>query len=221
MPELRRFVWSYESLVDRLRASQPKLAGLLQSSCRPIAAERQPNGRLTLVLGCWSPTARQELQTPASVTILDAALKRLLDEPISVVIACWPGGNSETDEPPDPLRDLPEAERAIGATCGSAIHRAFFAAAFKRRLHFRCQYPVLHYRLDFALPAERLGVEIGGWEWRRWARGRAGEYREREQALGAEGWRILWFTGQEALEDPARCLDQIDVARRTGRRPRR
>lgn len=212
MPELRRFVWGYDSLLVRLRALQPRLTGLLEHSCRPIAAERRPDGRLTLVLGCWVPSDRGELGRPGNVSALEMALKRLMDEPIQVVVAQWPGGDAERGEPPDPLRDLSSTAHAIGAQCGSAIHRAFFAAAYRRGLRFQCQYPVLSYRIDFALPPNRLGVEIGGWAWRSWTRAHQVGLRDREQALGAEGWRILWFTGQEALEDRDGCLAQIEEA---------
>lgn len=217
MPELRRFVWGYESLLARLRVVQPRLADLLEQSCRPIAAERRPDGRLTLVLGCWVPSDRAELAKPGNIATLEVALKRLMDEPIQVIVAQWPGGDAGRGEPPDPLRGLPPAAQAIGAQCGSAIHRAFFAAAFRRGLRFRCQYPVLNYRIDFALPSNRLGVEIGGWAWRSWTRGHQVGLRDREQALGAEGWRILWFTGQEVLENPERCVDQVQAALKRGR----
>ena len=221
MPELRRFVWGYDSLLARLRTLQPRLSELLEQSCRPIAAERRPDGRLTLVFGCWVPSDGRELGASDNVASLEVALKRLTDEPIQVVVAPWPGGEAVRGEPPDPLRGLPASGRTDGARCGSAIHRAFFAAAFRRGIHFTCQYPVLGYRIDFALPLHRLGVEIGGWAWRSWTRDQQIGLRDREQALGAEGWRILWFTGREALENPDGCIDQVESALTRARRHRR
>lgn len=209
MPELQRFVWEWSSLLDRLRTLDPGLEERLSRATRPIAAERKPDGRLVLVLGCWVEADRVALARPREVERVQADLKRLMEERIEVVVAEWPGGDGEPGQPPDPLAGLPDLVRAEGLRAAGAIQRAFFAAAAQRGVIFDCQYPVLNYRLDLALPRPRLGVEIEGWDWRAWARPGAAERREREQSLGYEGWTILWFTGSEIVYDRERCLDEV------------
>ncbi|HEY8885038.1 MAG TPA: DUF559 domain-containing protein, partial [Chloroflexota bacterium] len=85
---------------------------------------------------------------------------------------------------------------------------------------FTSGYPVLNYRLDFALPQQQVGVEIEGWDWRAWTRPGAVDRREREQTLGYEGWTIRWFTGEEILNHLERSVDEVArlVNGRGGRR---
>lgn len=209
MSELQRFVWEWPSLLDRLRALNPAIGDLLARSTRPLETERRPDGRLLLVLGCWVPADRVELNEPRARDALDRGFRQLLGEPIVAHVTDWPAGNGSPDHPPDPLDGLPEPLRSAGSLCGGALWRSFFAAAAKRGIIFECQYPVLNYRLDFALPRLRLGVEIGGWSWRSWTSANVIDRREREQGLNAEGWTILWFTGEEILHQIDRSLDQV------------
>jgi very-short-patch-repair endonuclease len=152
--------------------------------------------------------------------MLERGFKQVLEERIEVLIAPWPAGDGEPDLPPDPLAGLSEEARAIGLACGGAIKRAFFAAAARRGMQFECGVPVLQYRLDFALPAERVGVEIEGWDWRTWSRPGAADRREREQTLGYEGWTIFWFSGDDIMKRLDRSVDEVAQAvtrRRQGR----
>ncbi len=219
MPELQRFVWEWPSLIEQIRALNPALGDRLARSCRPIGAERRPDGRLLLVLGCWVPEDRAWFADPRAIELLARGFKQLLEERIETLVTTWPAGDGEPERPPDPLAGLPEPLRAIGASCGGALKRWFFAAAAHRGIVFDCGYPVLTYRLDFALPSQRIGVEIEGWDWRIWTRPSAIERREREQSLGYEGWTILWFTGEEILRDVERAVDEVAraLSRRAGR----
>lgn len=155
------------------------------------------------------PADRDWLAEPRTIDQIQGDLKSLLDERIEVVVVEWPGGDGEADTPPNPLTGLPDLVFAAGLQCGGALQRAFFAAAARRGAIFDCQYPVLNYRLDFALPRQRVGVEIEGWDWRAWAKPGAAERREREQSLGFEGWTVLWFTGEEILHHRDRCVDEV------------
>ncbi|MBI2941816.1 MAG: DUF559 domain-containing protein [Chloroflexi bacterium] len=211
MPELQRFVWEWNSIIDRLAESAPRLSELLARSCRPIAAERRPEGRLVVAIGCWVAADRRLLDA-ATVAGLETRLKRMLDEKVQVVVTGWPGGDGEPDVSPDPLAGLPADVRAASSR-GPTLHRWFFANAVRRGMELRYQYPVLHYRLDFADVAKHVGIEIGGWCWRRWSRANAAVRREREQSLLGEGWRIHWFTGEEVLTDVGRCLDVVASVR--------
>ncbi len=209
MAELQRFIWEWPSLVERLTALNPALGETVARSTRPIEAERRPDGRLLLVLGCWVPEDRADLSSGDAHAILERAFKQLMGEAIQLLVTDWPAGDGPPDQPPDPLAGLPDALREVGTSCGGALSRSFFAAAARRGIYFECQYPVLNYRLDFALPRQRIGVELGGWGWRAWTRPNAIERREREQALGYEGWTILWFTGEDVLHHLDRSIEEV------------
>ena len=216
MPELHRFIWEWPSILDRFRALNPALGDRLTRACRPIGAERRPDGRLVLAIGCWVPADRDFLADPATIEMLQRGFKQMLEERIEVVVTSWPTGDGAPDSPPDPLAALPEELRAIGIACGGALKRSLFAAVASRGFVFECNYPVLNYRLDFALPQIRVGVEVEGWDWRAWTRPNAADRREREQSLGYEGWTILWFTGSEILFHLDRAVD--DIVRAANRR---
>jgi very-short-patch-repair endonuclease len=172
-----------------------------------------PDGRLTLVLGCWWPPDLAELREPVAVSRLDAALSEFLDDQLHTILVPWPGGvaapsepEPEEVEPPDVLAGLPLEVRQQAAACESALERLFFARAWTSGLRLACQYPVLSYRLDLALAKVRVGAEIVGWlgphpgRMARW---------EREQQLGAESWRVLYFAGREVHHNVDKCVAQI------------
>ncbi len=209
LAELQRFIWEWPSLLEIMQSMNPALGNELARSTRPIEAERRPDGRLLLVLGCWVPADRADLNRSDVHQMIERSLKQILGESIELLVTEWPAGDGAPDNPPDPLEGLPESLRAVGATCGGALLRAFFAEAARRGIVFECQFPVLNYRLDFALPRLRIGVEIGGWGWRAWTRPAAIERREREQGLGAEGWAVIWFTGEEILRHRDRSVDEV------------
>jgi very-short-patch-repair endonuclease len=209
LAELQRFIWEWPSLLEILRDMNPTLGAMLARSTRPIEAERRPDGRLLLILGCWVAADREELNSSRVHETVERSMRQLLGEPIEVLVTEWPAGDGSPDNPPDPLVGLSDTLREIGATCGGALSRSFFAEAARRGIVFECQYPVLNYRLDFALPRWRIGVEIGGWGWRAWTRPGVVERREREQRLGAEGWTVLWFTGEEILHHLDRAVDEV------------
>ncbi len=210
MAELQRFVWEWPSLLEILRDMNPSLGAELARSTRPIEAERRPDGHLLLVLGCWVAADRHDLNSPRVHETVERSLRQVLGEPLEILVTEWPAGDGTPDNPPDPLAGLPDALREVGASCGGALVRSFFAEAARRGIIFECQYPVLNYRLDFALPRLRVGVEIGGWGWRAWTRPGAIERREREQRLGAEGWTVLWFTGEEILYHRDQAVDEVE-----------
>ena len=218
MSELQRFVWEWPTVVEHFQTLNPSIGNRLARACRPIGAERRPDGRLLLVLGCWVAADRAFLADLDTTHMIERGLKQLLDERLDVLIAEWPAGDGEAETPPDPLAGLPEGVHALGLACGGAVKRAFFGAAFQRGMLFECGFPVLQYRLDFALPGERVGVEIEGWDWRARTHPGAANRREREQTLGFEGWTIFWFSGEDMLKRLDRSVD--DVAEAVARRRR-
>jgi very-short-patch-repair endonuclease len=216
MPELHRFVWEWPSILERFRDLNPALGDRLTRACRPISAERRPDGRLLLVLGCWVPADRTFLSDDDTIQMLQRGFKQMLEERIEVLVTSWPAGDGTPDNAPDPLAALPEPIRAAGVASAGTLRRSLFAAVALRGYVFECNYPVLNYRLDFALPQLRVGVEVEGWDWRAWTRPNAVDRREREQSLGYEGWTILWFTGSEILYHLDRAVE--DVVRTANRR---
>jgi len=212
--ELRRVIWSWETAILRLLEREPSLGRAARRSCRPIAAERKDDGRLTLVIACWWPPDLADLHSPASISRLDADLSEFLDDQVRTRVVPWPGGmapprpgpDPEEVPPPDVLAGLPLEAHEAARVCESALQRLLFARAWARGLRLVCQYPALNYRLDFALPQARVGAEVIGWDGPR--PGRTDRW-EREQQLGAESWRILYFAGQEVHRDVERCVDQL------------
>jgi very-short-patch-repair endonuclease len=216
--ELRRVVWAWETVLVRLLERDRVLGWATRRSCRAVAAERRDDGRMTLALGCWWPPDLELLRQPATHPRLEAALSEFLDDQVRLAVVPWPGGMAppapgpEPDEvePPDLLTGLPDEARDLASACESALERLFFNRAWQRGLRLSPQYPVLNYRLDFALPRERVGAEIIGWDGPR--PGHTARW-ERDQQLGAEAWHILYFSGAEVHKDVERCLDEVERAR--------
>ncbi len=78
-----------------------------------------------------------------------------------------------------------------------------------------------HYRLDFAVPDLKIGIEIDGFESHSDTQDIAAD-RKRQRDLEAIGWTIIRFGGQEVYDDPAYCAEEalrfIRSKRRTIRR---
>ena len=203
--ELRQIIQAWQTLVLRLDADEPRLGRPLRRAAHPIAAERSADGKLLVVLGCWLLADLEFLSDPDVSEQVAAALSRMLEDEIVIKVVSWPSGMTQAppnavDVPaPDLLAGLPELARIEAANCESALQRWFYAHAYQRGLRPEIQYVVAHYRLDFALPRYRVAAEVAGWEARQ-------APREREFQLGAERWRVAWFSGHDAHADVARCV---------------
>src|SRR5436853_1838552 len=149
--ELRRVIWSWETALLRLVESQPALGQAARRSCRPIAAERKDDGRLTLILACWWPPDLADLRQPASISRLDADLSQFLDDQVRTSVVPWPGGMApprpdpqpEEVSPPDLLAGLPLEAHEAARACESALERLFFGRAWTRGIHLMCHDPAL------------------------------------------------------------------------------
>jgi hypothetical protein len=100
--ELRRVIWSWETALLRLLEREPALGRAVRRSCRPIAAERRDDGRLTLALGCWWPPDLETLGQPVHRSHLEAVLSEFLDDQVRPSLAAWPGGMAPPSPGPDP-----------------------------------------------------------------------------------------------------------------------
>jgi very-short-patch-repair endonuclease len=74
----------------------------------------------------------------------------------------------------------------------------------------RIQHKVPPYRLDFAIPDKKIGIEIDGYEYHSDRRSFTLD-RERQRDLELRGWRIIRFSGEEACRRPDECV--LDSAR--------
>ncbi|MBI4321119.1 MAG: DUF559 domain-containing protein [Chloroflexi bacterium] len=218
--ELQRIIWSWETITQRLVDAEPGIGRALFRSCRPIAAQRYRDGRLLVVLGCWWPEDQTFLGREPHQSRLNNALGRMLGERVVTKMARWPGGTApalaaegewEQIPAPDVLRGVPEEEREEAAKCDSAIQRLFFARAYAAGLRLRCQFPQLHYRLDFAIPEKRTGADVMGWDWRA-AGSRFEERAERQEQLEQHGWKIVLFSGSQVLADVDACVASLATA---------
>lgn len=72
--------------------------------------------------------------------------------------------------------------------------------------------PGRKYRLDIAIPAAQLAIEVDGWEWHGKHKGDFQRDRERQNLLTLNGWRILRFTAGQIRKDATGCLNLIERA---------
>jgi very-short-patch-repair endonuclease len=67
------------------------------------------------------------------------------------------------------------------------------------------QYPVGRYRIDFALPSQKFGIELDGHATHSSPAAIAAD-RRRQRALEEMGWRIVRFGGQEVFQNAPACV---------------
>jgi very-short-patch-repair endonuclease len=67
------------------------------------------------------------------------------------------------------------------------------------------QYQVGPYRLDFALPARMIGIELDGYKTHSSTKAIADD-RQRQRQLEANGWYIIRFGGLEVFQDADACV---------------
>ncbi|MFF5537802.1 DUF559 domain-containing protein [Streptomyces cinerochromogenes] len=111
-----------------------------------------------------------------------------------------------------PLEALKEVVR-LSPDLESPIEQAFWGAYVQqmpRELNgLRAQHPVFggRYRIDFALPKQKIGIELDGYAWHSspeaFTRDRA-----RQRELELDGWRIVRFSGSEIIKDADDCVRQ-------------
>lgn len=95
----------------------------------------------------------------------------------------------------------------------SPIEEAFWKACFElapKELHgLKPQHPVFdgRYRVDFALPDKKIGIELDGYAWHS-DRETFTKDRARQRELEADGWRLIRFSGAEINADPGGCVRQ-------------
>lgn len=105
----------------------------------------------------------------------------------------------------------------------SPIEQEFWAAYLRTPLPelegLVFQHPVLRYRIDFALPARKIGIELDGFR-NHSSTADIAKDRKRQRELEALGWYIIRFGGAEVHRDAVACAVEtarlIKLARKAG-----
>lgn len=105
--------------------------------------------------------------------------------------------------------------RRGGATPHDILWGAVSAIFEDAVREFENAVPDRKYRLDIALPAKRLAIEVDGWEWHGKHKGDFIRDRERQNLLTLHGWRILRFTAGQIRRDTNACVEMILTASET------
>lgn len=71
-------------------------------------------------------------------------------------------------------------------------------------LSYQYNVPGLPYRLDFAMPVQKIAIELDGHEYHS-DKQQFTKDRQRQRVLEAIGWRFIRFSGSEIVKDVARC----------------
>ena len=91
----------------------------------------------------------------------------------------------------------------------SPIEEAFWRSHQRLRLRplvgLKRQYCVGPYRLDFALPAQMVGIELDGHRTHSTTKAIAAD-RQRQRALESAGWYIIRFGGLEVYQNADACV---------------
>lgn len=69
------------------------------------------------------------------------------------------------------------------------------------------QHRVGKFRLDFAIPQAKIGIELDGFRYHSSQEAIIND-RQRQRALELQGWRLIRFAAQEVLSDPQSCVRQ-------------
>lgn len=107
------------------------------------------------------------------------------------------------------LEKITEAMPRLESPIEEAFWNAYLRAQPAELLGLKTQQPALggRYRIDFALPDKKIGIELDGYAWHS-SREAFTKDRERQRDLELAGWRIIRFSGSEAKNNPARCVQQ-------------
>jgi very-short-patch-repair endonuclease len=200
------------------------------------------DGSLFLVLGCWVPDVRRALLSPDLLDASSRLVGALLGDELSLSIVSWPVRADSTNpadsklasalvqasrgellavppaEPPSPLNAdrLSDELRFELGKCDSVLQRLLFAELVRQSARPACQYRVGNYRLDLAIPASRVGLDVDGWERPGDAR-RNRDRNQREEEILRHGWVALRFSGKEVYENAGGCAQTILNAARNRR----
>lgn len=92
--------------------------------------------------------------------------------------------------------------------CESPIEEMFWDVAHKALPGIEPAHCVGPYRLDFAIPDKKVGIELDGHEFHSSVEQRTSDA-QRQRWLERRGWRLLRFTGAEVYASPSQCVSEV------------
>lgn len=98
------------------------------------------------------------------------------------------------------LYPIPETE--------SPMEQLFWEAARPLIPSLVPQYQVDPYRLDFAIVARRIAIEIDGHDYHKTKEQRTHDA-SRDRYLQRQGWAVVRFTGSEVYQDVGKCVKEV------------
>jgi very-short-patch-repair endonuclease len=155
---------------------------------------------------------KQILQATNPVTDADnyhALFKRMVTLEMERLVLPWP----TVQEEPFNLQETLAARRLPDVRLDSEIERLYWNAYGRLRPPdlegLVTQHDVLggKYRIDFALPDEKIGIEVDGYAYHS-DPFTFTQDRQRQREIEEDGWRFIRFSGKEVRADPQLCLIQ-------------
>lgn len=164
------------------------------------------------VYGGWPDLALRVIEFVEEQEILIAS-GPWADEPLpyGYITPEWPQGYGV------PAPRLPPPPAYVAAPCESVAEQAFWDAHLELQAphlaglvtqHWVCNYA---YRLDFALPHLKIGIEIDGWEYHGQDRDKFSRDRKRWREIEQDGWRLVRFSGREIRRDVWGCINDANA----------
>lgn len=149
--------------------------------------------------------------TPAELWDVDHG--RLVGDGASGISDLWfaftLGTCIEAATPREALEHIAGSTPRLDSPIEVAFWKAYLHIMPPALLGLKAQQPALggKYRIDFALPDKKIGIELDGYAWHS-SREAFTKDRERQRELELAGWRIIRFSGSEVKNDAARCVLQ-------------
>lgn len=117
----------------------------------------------------------------------------------------------QASTPSSAIEALTREIRRVRARTDSPIEAAFWQENCRLNLPslqgLVTQHNVGRYRLDFAIPERKFGIELDGYAYHSDKESFVKD-RARQRDLEAQGWRIIRFAGSEITRDVTRCVEQ-------------
>lgn len=97
---------------------------------------------------------------------------------------------------------------ALTPSLESPIEKLFFDACKVEMIFMEPQFTVGNFRIDFALPIQKIAVELDGHDYHKTKEQRTKDA-ARDRWLTLNGWTVIRFTGSEVYKNPEACTSQI------------
>ncbi|UPZ27689.1 DUF559 domain-containing protein [Streptomyces sp. LRE541] len=111
--------------------------------------------------------------------------------------------------PLEALKQYADLNPQLESPIEEAFWREFLTSKPEELNGLKAQQPVFdgRYRIDFALPDDKIGIELDGYTWHSNPKAFTQD-RARQRELELHGWRIIRFSGAEVNSDAGDCVRQ-------------